>query len=106
MRLGRSRRMREPRIDLESSRGQFSQGKDDGVRTGRGSRRCGVRMLGPGNIRRITDYETEELTKTTMSSKEFAPSLFAPCTLTQAASPAAYNPSTIFSSPSFPTSIT
>jgi hypothetical protein len=63
-------------------------------------------MLGPANIRRITNFVTGEHTKTTMSSSEFAPSLFAPCTLTQAASPAAYSPSTIFSSPSLPTSIT
>ena len=63
-------------------------------------------MLGPGIIRKIADFGTVELTKTTMSSREFAPSLFAPCTLTQAASPAAYSPSTIFSSPLLPTSIT
>jgi hypothetical protein len=41
-------------------------------------------------------FKAAALPKTTMSNKELAPNLFAPCTDAQAASPAAINPGTIY----------
>ena len=45
-------------------------------------------------------WRPADLPKTTKSNNEFPPKRFPPCTETQAASPAAYRPSTILSEPS------